>query len=75
MEQIEELKQLVASQGQMVARQAQENIAAQKKVDDLIAELARVRMAPGPAAVAPDAAAVAAARAEKVSKLGISLRG
>ena len=66
----------------MVAQQSRDAIAAQKRVDDLIAELARARMAP-PAApahvpVVPDAgaiaAAAAAARADKVSKLGIALR-
>ena len=79
MAEIEELKELVA-------KQSRESVAAQKRVDDLIAELARVRLAgPGPAvhpppAVNPEvaaeaaAAAVAAARAEKVSKLGIALR-
>ena len=62
---IEELKELVASQ-------VRESIAAQKRVDDLIAELARVRVAAPGGAVHPDA--VAAARAEKVSKLAIALR-
>ena len=65
---IEELKELVA-------RQSRESVAAQKRVDDLIAELARVRLAgPGAAVHPPPADAVAAARAEKVSKLGIALR-
>ena len=59
---IEELKELVA-------RQSREGIAAQKRVDDLIAELARVRLAgPGPADHPPPADAVAAARAEKMSR-------
>ena len=60
---------------ELVARQSRESIAAQKRVDDLIAELVRVRLAgPGAAAHPPPADAVAAARAEKVSKLGIVLR-
>ena len=64
---------------ELVQQQARDAITAQKKVDDLIAELARARMAQAPAApvhvpVVPDAAAVAAVRADKVSKLGIALR-
>ena len=60
---------------ELVAQQSRNAVAAQKRVDDLIAELARARVAAVPAAPAhhpPDAAA--AARADKVSKLGIALR-
>ena len=69
----------IAELKELVQQQARDAIAAQRKVDDLIAELARARMAPVPAApvhvpVVPDAAAVAAVRADKVSKLGIALR-
>ena len=67
---IEELKELVA-------KQSRENIAAQKRVNDLIAALAQARAAPVHApGLGPGAAAAAdvAAQAEKVSKLGIALR-
>ena len=52
-------------------------MAAQKRVDDLISELARVRLAAPVNPVHPPvepAVAAEAARAEKVSKLGIVLR-
>ena len=73
----------IAELKELVAQQSRDAIAAQKRVDDLIAELARARLAPPatPAhipAVVPDAgaiaAAAAAARTDKVSKLGIALR-
>ena len=69
----------IAELKELVDRQSRESVAAQKRVDDLIAELARMRMAaPVHPPPAPDAAAVAAAavvaRADKVSKLGIALR-
>ena len=76
MGEIQELKDVVAQQ----VRQAAE---AQGRVDALIAEMARLRAPPGvPAADGvvpvpdPDAIvrAAAAARADKLSKLGISLR-
>ena len=63
----------------MVQQQARDAITNQKKVDDLIAELARQRMTPVPAAAlvyvpVSNAEAVAAARADKVAKLGNALR-
>ena len=68
----------IAELKELVAQQSRDAIEAQKRVDDLIAELARSQLAAVPAAPAhlpaavPDAAAVA--RADKVSKLGIALR-
>ena len=62
-EEIAELKKLVQ-------QQTREAVDAQRRVDNLIAEMARQR---GPAP-APDADAVARARAEKISKLSVSLR-
>ena len=62
---------------ELVAKQLRENIAAQKRVDDLIAALAQARAAPAHAPAADPvtiAAAGMAAQAEKVSKLGIALR-
>ena len=59
-----------------MAKQSRENIAAQKRVDDLIAALAQARAAPAHTPAADPgaiAAAGVAARAEKVSKLGIAL--
>ena len=69
---IEQLKELVQ-------QQTRDAVAAQRKVDELIAALALQRQAPIQAAPVhgpvPDAEAVAAAaRADKVSKLGIALR-
>ena len=67
----------IAELKQLVAQQTRDAAAAQKRVDDLIAELARARMAPAHVPAVPDAgaiAAAAAARADKVSKLGIALR-
>ena len=63
----------------LVQQQTREAVEAQRRVDTLIAEMALMRAAApaGPAHV-PDAAAVAAAlvaaRADKISKLGVSLR-
>ena len=67
---MEELKSLVE-------KQLRENIAAQKRVDDLIEAIARAPLPHEHAtALEGDAARAAAAvtRAEKVSKLGIALR-
>ena len=71
----------IAELKELVAQQSRDAIAAQKRVDDLIAELARARLAataaPAHISVVPDAgaiAAAAAARVDKVSKLGIALR-
>ena len=67
----------IAELKELVAKQSREAVQAQQRVDDLIAELARARVAPaGPGGPGvPDAAAAAvAARADKVSKLGIALR-
>ena len=63
---IQELKDLVAQQARDVAQQARDTA-------NLIAEMARMRAAPAPAGPVhvPDPAA---ARADKVSKLGIALR-
>ena len=51
----------VAEIKELVAKQSREAVQAQKRVDDLIAELARQRMAPAAPVIAPDAAAAAAA--------------
>ena len=69
----------IAELKELVAQQSSDAIAAQKRVNDLIAELARARLAaPAHVPVVPDAGAIAAlavaARADKVSKLGIALR-
>ena len=92
----------IAELKELVAQQSRDAIAAQKRVDDLIAELARARLAaiaaqkrvvdliaelararlaaPAPPVhipVVPNAGAIAvaaAARTDKVSKLGIALR-
>ena len=70
----------IAELKELVQQQARDAIAAQRKMDELITELAKQRVAPIPAApvhvpVVPDAAAVAAVRADKVSKLGRSKNG
>ena len=71
---IEELKQLVAQQTRDLQAQ---NLASQKRVDDLIQALADARMAPVHVPEVEPGVAVAAAviaHAEKISKLGIALR-
>ena len=65
---IEELKLLVA-------QKARENIASQKRVDDLIQALARADAVYVPGADSGRAACAAVVtRAEKISRLGIALR-
>ena len=69
----------IAELRELVQQQARDAITAQNKVDELITELGRQRVARIQAAPVhgpvPDAEAVAAAaRADKVSKLGIALR-
>ena len=79
---IQELKDLVAQQVRKAAQAQKRNEDTQKRVDDLLAEIAKMRVEPASAGPghthAPDpvaiAAAALAARADKISKLGIALR-
>ena len=68
----------IAELRELVVQQTRDGVANHKKIDELIAALALQRQAaPVHAPVhhpAPDAGALAAARADKISKLGIALR-
>ena len=68
----------IAELRELVVQQTRDGVASQKKIDELIAALALQRQPPVQAVPVhhpvPDAGALAAARADKISKLGIALR-